>query len=99
MRHPHTQVTFRMSPLKPKDKDGTLYNQITSGDFKTPLTTVTTVENSPIGNTAAQKRTLSRKLEVNPNNTDKTDVEIKDKYFDLLDLLCSDQALEKNYFD
>ena len=57
------------------------------------------MENSATGNTAAHKRTLSRKLEVNPNNTDKTDAEIKDKYFDLLDLLCSDQALEKNYFD
>ena len=82
-----------------KDKDRTLYNQITSGDFKTPLTTVTTVENSAIGNTAAPKRILSSKLEVNPNKTDKTDADIKDKYFDLFDWLCSDQVLKENYFD
>ena len=81
-----------------KDKSGTLYNQITSGDFKTPLTTVTTVENSTIGNTTAPKRILFSKLEVNSNKTDKTDTDIKDNYFDLFDWLCSDQVLEENYF-
>ena len=100
MRHPHTQETsFGMPPSQAKDKDGTLYNQITSDDFKTPLTTVTTVENLAIGNTAAPKRILSSKLEVNPNKTDKTDADIKDKYFDLFDWLRSDKVLEENYFD
>ena len=100
MRRPHTQETsFGMPPSQAKDKDGTHYNQITSGDFKTPLTTVTTVENLPIGNTAAPKRILSSKLEVNPNKTDKTDADIKDKCFDLFDWLRSDQVLEENYFD
>ena len=55
-----------------KDKDGTLYNQITSDDFTTPLITTATVENSVTGNTAAPKMILSRKLEVIPSNTDKT---------------------------
>lgn len=37
-RHRHTQVTsFGMPPFQARDKDGTLYNQITSSDFKTPL--------------------------------------------------------------
>ena len=85
-----------MPPSHAKDKDGTLYNQITSGNFKTPLTTVTTVENLAIGNTAAPKRISSSKPEVNLNKTDKTDTDIKDKYFDWL---CSDQVLEENYFD
>ena len=74
IRHPHIQETsFGMPPSQAKNKDGTLYNQITSDDFKTPLTTVTTVENSAIGNTAAQKRMLSSKLQVNPSKTSKTD--------------------------
>ena len=56
IRHPPTEETsFGMHPSQTKDKDGTLYNQITSGDFKTPLTTVTTVENSAIGKPVAQK--------------------------------------------
>ena len=55
-----------------KDKDGTLYNQITSDDFTTPLTTATTVENSVTGNAAAPKMILSRNLKVIPNKTDKT---------------------------
>ena len=81
MRHPHTQETsFGMPPSQAKDKDGTLYIQITSDDFKTPLTTVTTVENLATGNTAAPKRILSRKLEVNPNKTDKTDADIKEVF-------------------
>ena len=88
-----------MSPSQPKDKDGTLYNQIISGDFKTPLTTVTTVENSTIGKTAAPKRMLFSKLEINPSKMDKTDADVKDKYFDFFDWLCSDQVLEENYFD
>ena len=82
-----------MPPSQAKDKDGIHYNQITSGDFKTPLTTGTTVENLAIGNTAPPKRLLSSKLEVNPNKTDKTDVDIKDKCFDLFDWLRSDQVL------
>ena len=97
MRRLHTQETsFGMPPSQAKDKDGTHYNQITSGDFKTPLTTVTTVENLAIGNTAAPKRTLPSKLEVNPSKTDKTDADIKDKYFDLFNWLYSDQVLEEN---
>ena len=87
---PHSQA---------KDKDETLYNQITSGDFKTQPTSVTTVENSAAGNTAAPKRILASKLEVNPNKTDKTDADMRCKYFDLLDWLCSHQLLEGNYFD
>ena len=67
-------------------------------DFKTPLTTVTTVENSVIGNTAAPKR-ISSKLEVNPDKTDKTNADVKDMYFDLFHRLSSDQILEENYFD
>ena len=67
--------------------------------FKIPLTTVTSVEKSTIGNTAAQKRMLSSKLEANLKKKDKTDTDIKDKYFDLFNWLCSDQELEKNYFD
>ena len=96
---PYIGNQFRNAPSKTKDKDGTLYNQITLGDFKTPLTTVTTVENLAIGNTAAPKRILSSKLEVSPNKTNKTDADIKDKYFDLFGWLCSDQVLEENYFD
>ena len=88
-----------MPPSQAKDKDGTHCNQITSGDFKTLLTTVTTVENLVIGNTAATIRILSSKLEVNSNKTDKTDADIKDKCFDLFDWLRSDQVLEENYFD
>ena len=100
MRRLHTQETsFGMPPSQAKDKDGTHYNQITSGDFKTPLTTVTTVKNLAIENTAVPKRILSSKLEVNPNKTDKTDADIKDKHFDLFDWLRSDKALEENYFD
>ena len=57
------------------------------------------MENSAVGNTAAPRRTLSSKLEVNSNKTYKTDADIKDKYFDLFDWLCSDQVLEENYFD
>ena len=80
IRRPHTQETsFGMLHSQAKNKDGTHYNQITSGDFKTPLTTVTTVENLAIGNTAAPKRILSSKLGVNPNKMDKTDADIKDK--------------------
>ena len=90
MRRPHTGNQFHNAPSEAKDKDGTHYNQITSGDFKTPLTTVTTVENLAIGNTAAPKRILSSKLKVNPNKTDKTDADIKDKYFYLFDWLRSD---------
>ena len=67
--------------------------------FKTPQTTVTSVENSATGNTAAPKRISSSKLEVNPNKTDKTDPDMKDKYFNLCDWLCSDQVLDENYFD
>ena len=76
---PYKVSKFWNALSQAKDKDRTLYNQITSGDFKTPLTTVTTV-----------------KLEVNPN---KTDADIKYKYFDLFDWLCSDQVLKENYFD
>ena len=90
MRRPHTGNQFHNASSEAKDKDGTHYNQITSGDFKTPLTTVTTVENLAIGNTAAPKRILSGKLEVNPNKTDETDADIKDKYFYLFDWLRSD---------
>ena len=72
---------------------------MTSGNFKTTLSTVTTVENSVIGKTAAPKRLSSSKPEVNPNKTDKTDADIKDKYFDLFDWLYFDQVLEENYFD
>ena len=42
---------------------------------------------------------MSAYLEVEPNKTDKTDADIKGKYFDLFDWLCSDQVLEENYFD
>ena len=42
---------------------------------------------------------LSSKLEVNPTKTDKTDEDVKDKHSDFFDWLCSDQALEENYFD
>ena len=93
------ETSFGMPPSQAKDKDGTHYSQITSGDFKTPLTTVTTVENLAIGNTAAPKRTLSSKLEVNSNKTDKTDTDIKNKCFNLFDWLRSDQVVEENYFD
>ena len=57
------------------------------------------VENSVTGNTAAPERILSGHLEVNPNKTDKTDADIKDKYFGFFDWFCSDQILEENYFD
>ena len=57
------------------------------------------MENVAIRNTAAPKRILSSKLEVNPNKTDKTEADIKDNYFDLFDWLLSDQVLEENYFD
>ena len=57
------------------------------------------MENSAIGNTAVPRRIFSSKLEVKPNKTDKTDADIKDKYFDLFDWFCSDQVLEENYFD
>ena len=57
------------------------------------------MENLATLNTAAPKRILSNKLDVNPNNTDKTDADIKDKYFDLFDWLCSDEVLQQNYFD
>ena len=57
------------------------------------------MKNLAIGNTAAPKRILSSKLEVNPNKADKTDVDIKDKCFDLFEWLRSDQVLEENYFD
>ena len=83
-----------MPPSQAKDKDGTFYNQITLGHFKAPLTTVTTVENSAIGNTAAPKWILSSKLEVNHNKTDKTDADIR--YLDSFDWLCSDQVLEES---
>ena len=69
---PYIGNQFRNAPSQAKDKDGTLYNQITLGDFKTPLTTVTTVS---------------------PTKTNKTDADIKDKYFDLFGWLCSDQVL------
>ena len=82
---PYTGNQFRNASSQAKDKDGTLYNQITLGDFKTPLTTVTTVENSAIGNKAAPKRMLSSKLGVNPSKTDKTDAEVKDKYSNCFD--------------
>ena len=39
------------------------------------------------------------KIEVNPNRMDKTEADIKDKYFDLFGWFCSDQVLEGNYFD
>ena len=58
--------SFGMPPSQSKDKDGTLYNQITSGDFRMPLTTVTTMENLAFGNRAAQKRTLFSKLKGQP---------------------------------
>ena len=96
--HPYTGKQFWNAQPQAKDKDGTLYNQITSDNFKAPLTTVTTVQNLAIGNTAAPKRILYSKLVVNPNKTDKTNADIKDKYFDLFGWLCSDQVLEKNYF-
>ena len=57
------------------------------------------MENLAIGNTAAPKRILSSKLEFSSNKTDKTDADVKDKYSDFFDWLCSDQALEENYFD
>ena len=53
------------------------------------------MQNLAIGNTAAPKRILSSKLEVNPNKMDKTNADIKDWF----GWLCSDQVLEKNYFD
>ena len=43
------------------------------------------MENSAIGNTAVPRRIFSSKLEVKPDKTDKTDADIKDKYFDLFD--------------
>ena len=49
----------------------TLYNHITSGDFKIPRITGTTMENLAIGNAVVAKRTLSSKLDVNPNKTEK----------------------------
>ena len=93
---PYTGNQFENAPSQAKDKNRTPHNQITLGNFKTPLTSVTTVENSAIGNKAASKRILSNKLEVNPN---KTVADIKDKYFDLFDWFCFDQVLEKNYLD
>ena len=71
---PYTGNQFRDAPSQAKKKDGSLYNHTTTtSNFKTPLTTVATVESSAIGNTAAPKRTLSSKIEVIPNRTDKTD--------------------------
>lgn len=87
-----------MPPSQAKDKDSTLWNQTTSGDLKTPLTTVATVENLAIGKIVAQKRTLSSKIEVHPNRMGKTDTDTKDKFFDLFYWLCSDQVLEENSF-
>ena len=57
------------------------------------------MENLAIGNTAASKRILSSKLKVNSSKTDKTDADVKDKYSDFFDWLCSDQVFEENYFD
>ena len=74
-----------MTPSQAKDKDGSLHNPTTSGDFKTPLTTVTAVENLAIVNTAVPKSKLSSKIEVSPNRTDKTDADVKDTYFDLFE--------------
>ena len=95
----YTGNQFRNAPYHAKDKDGILYNQITSGNSKIPLATVTTVENSVILNTAVPKRMLTSKLEVNPSKTDKTDTDVRNKYSDFFDWLCSDQVLEENYFD
>ena len=53
---PYRGNQFRDAPSQAKDKNGTLHTQIFSGDFKAPLITVTTVENSAIGNTAVPKR-------------------------------------------
>ena len=55
------------------------------------------MKNWAIGNTAVPKITLSSKIEVSPNRTDKTDADVKDTYFDLFEWLCSDQVLEENY--
>ena len=90
----HQSIVENLTPpYTARDKDGALYNQTTSSNFKTPQTIVTTAENSAIGNINIIK------LEVNPNRMDKTEADIKDKYFDLFGWFCSDQVLEENYFD
>ena len=69
------------------------------GNFKTPLTTVTIVENSAIGNRTTPKRMLSSKREVNSSKTDKTNTNVKVKYSDFFGWFCSYKVLEENYFD
>ena len=106
-------ICYSVSPVQIRQSDNPIHRKpvsecpissqrqrwkTTLSDFKTPLTTVTTVENSVIGNTAAPKR-ISSKLEVNPDKTDKTNADVKDMYFDLFHRLSSDQILEENYFD
>ena len=56
------------------------------------------MEKSTTGKTAAPKKALSSKIEVNHNRIYKTESDIKDKYFYLFELLCSDQAIVENYF-
>ena len=85
---PLTSQTPRWNPLQPNN----------FGRFKKPLTILTTAEKLTTGKTAAPKKALSSKTEVKHNRIDKTESDIKEKYFNLLELLCSDQVIVDNYF-
>ena len=46
-----------------------------------------------------ERNRTSSEIEVNSINIDKTEADIKNKYFDLFECLGTDQVLQKNYFD
>ena len=48
---------------------------------------------------SCHKKNIIHKLRGQPQQGGKTDADIKYKYFDLFDWLCSNQVLEENYFD
>ena len=89
---PHLKPKAKMEPFT--NSPNKQFQAISKG----PLTILTTVENSAIGNSCTKKNIIP-KIEAKTNRTDKTDTCIKDKYFDLFNWLCSEQVLEENYFD
>ena len=90
---------FRNAPLSSQRQGWNPLQPNNFGRFQNPISHCYNCGELGHWKHSCPKRILSSKLEVNPNKTDKTDADIKDKCFDLFDWLRSDQVLEENYFD
>ena len=96
---PYTGNQFRNAPLSSQRQEWNPLQSNNFGRFQNPTSHCYNCGELGHWKQSCLKKNIIHQTRGQPQQDDKTDTDIKDKYFDLFDWLCSDQVLEENYFN